>query len=166
MPRLRSACASLSAGRLLPGGFTMRRLIPTAVIVLLAAACSNGHGAATARPSSRDSASPGVTRTAAPNPAGLTEDSTCADYLRASQKDQSAFLNHEVQVHSPQTGNPSVTLPSGSSFKGGTYNGDQIATTEMAGFIALALSHDCPAKKTARLGDAAAWAWKSSPSPS
>lgn len=144
----------------------MRRLVVACTVVLLTTACSGGAHEPSLKPTTRASMSPSAAGVASPKAAELSEDSTCADYLRASQEAQSAFLNHEVEVHDPQTGNPPVTLPSGPSFKGGTYNGDKIATTEMAGFIALALSHDCPTKQTDRLGDAVAWAWKSGPSPS
>lgn len=117
----------------------MRRIVPAIAVVLLTAACSSTATQST------PTAGPSSSEVAASTPAGLTDDSTCADYLQASDHARTVFVVSDIDTHDPQTDAPSFGL--------------------MTNFIKGALEHQCPSKPMSKLGDLLAPAWTSSPTP-
>ncbi|MDT0467113.1 hypothetical protein [Streptomyces gibsoniae] len=94
----------------------------------------------------------------------LTESSTCADYLRVSQDDRARFIEHEMQVHQPQTNAP-VTLSSQFA-PGGTptaVSGNAMMNEMGAAYLGPILDSECPHKLSTKIVVLLAPAWTASP---
>ncbi|MFF3911546.1 hypothetical protein ACFYZJ_37720 [Streptomyces sp. NPDC001848] len=101
-----------------------------------------------------------------PSAAGLNEDSTCADYLHVSEDARATFIEHEMQIHTPQTHAP-ITLSSefAPSGKPTTVDGNMIANRMDASFLLSILDSDCRHKPSTKVVGLMAPAWTSTPSP-
>lgn len=129
-------------------------------VTILVGCSSGGHstslsiGGSSPGPTTAVSSPNGTTPSSA---SGLTEDSTCQEFLNASEQDQLSFLLAEVQAHFPQT-HASFTMagPGGSP---SVANGNVLANGLSQNFLWQALKSQCPTKPSARVGDLLAPAW-------
>jgi hypothetical protein len=144
-----------------------RTILPIAAVLLTAACSTIGHTPpAVGSVPSRASASPSATGVAPPNASVLTEDSTCAEYLRIEKNARYAFIAHELQTHQPQT-QVSISLSSefAPSAKPTVIDGNRAMNTVGAGFLGGILDDECPHKLSAKILALLAPAWTSSSKP-
>ncbi|MFC5910232.1 hypothetical protein ACFP3V_23800 [Streptacidiphilus monticola] len=115
----------------------------------LLTACGSSHPAPSASPTAPTSSAPATSP--APTVRGLSEDSTCADYLRASQDDQYAWLTDVVHRHYPAQ----ATGPSASGFE----------VDVKVSMLADLLNSECPDQRGTQLSTILGFSGATSPSP-